>query len=115
MPWTGAVELIVTGALVARMVVAGFRRRPGKIFSWPMFSHGCSVLIELTVEKDGKREPVNLFDLFPTGDTLAITTTDLQTVCDYLMETYDSVDGEGRMLYPEGEAPVKVVSGRVVV
>ncbi|WP_432095752.1 hypothetical protein [Streptomyces sp. bgisy100] len=115
MDWRGWSELLVVVALVARMITAGYFRHPGKIFSWPMFSNGCSIVIELHGTRDGEREPINIFDLFPTGDTLGLTTTDLQSVCDYLMTTYDSVDGEGRMMFAEGNVPLKVVNGHVVV
>ncbi|KPI12825.1 hypothetical protein OV450_0171 [Actinobacteria bacterium OV450] len=113
--WTGLLELLATAALVVRMTVVGFVRRPGGIFSWPMFSHGCSIVVDLTGTKDGVAEQINVFDLFPTGDSLALTTTELQSLCDYLMGRYDSVDGQGHMWYADGETTIEVVAGRVVL
>ena len=50
------VELSITGVLVLRMIIAGFLQPPGQVFSWPMFTRGCQIDVELQIREPGKDE-----------------------------------------------------------
>ncbi|MFE6868825.1 hypothetical protein ACFVFS_19980 [Kitasatospora sp. NPDC057692] len=112
--WVEAVELAVVALLVTRMVLVGFLQPPGRVLSWPMFSRGCAVVIDLKGKRNGRYEEINIFDHLPSGH-FSITSTELQWLVDHLSETYEEIQGAGRIFYSEGESEVKVVDGHVVV
>ncbi|MFF3372050.1 hypothetical protein ACFYXF_03725 [Streptomyces sp. NPDC002680] len=95
------------------MIWVGFLRESGKILSWPMFTIGCSVIVNLRVGDDEVAESVNIFDVLPSGE-FAISPSELQLVVDYISNERGRVNGAGRMLCAEGEKPIKVKDGHVV-
>jgi hypothetical protein len=107
-------ETILTGALVAWMVVAGFVRAPGGFLSWPMFSRGRFTVVPLIGTRAGKTVPINIYDFVAPGN-FQISPAELQRIVAFLGERYDRIDGVGQLLGPRGEWRIAVKDGRVVL
>lgn len=107
-------EIVVTGALIVWMVVAGFIRRPGGFLSWPMFSRGRFTVVPLTGTREGKTVPINIYD-FVTPGSFQISPAELQRIVEFLHQRYDRIDGVGQLLGPRGEWTIVVKDGRVAL
>ena len=110
----GVAEIVLTGALVAWMVVAGFIHRPGGFLSWPMFSRGRFTVVPLTGTCDGKIVPINIYEFVAPG-SFQISPAELQRIVAFLGNRYDRIDGVGQLLGPRGEWTIVVKDGRVVL
>ncbi|MFJ9761899.1 hypothetical protein [Streptomyces sp. NPDC101149] len=108
-----AAQTSITAFIVLRMIWVGFLRESGKILSWPMFTIGCSVIVNLKAENDEATENVNIFDVLPSGE-FAISPSELQLVVDYISTERGRVNGTGRMLWADGEKPITVEDSHVV-
>ncbi|WP_406511033.1 hypothetical protein OG851_00055 [Streptomyces sp. NBC_00161] len=110
-----AVQIAVALALVAWMIT-GFTRLPSRWLRWKMFCHATFTIISLTGTKDGRSEPVNVYDHLSPGSFI-LGPPQLQAILDYLTGSgrYDRIDGHGRILSTRGEQPVEVRSSRVVL
>ncbi|WP_030570402.1 hypothetical protein [Streptomyces aureocirculatus] len=110
-----AVEIALTLALVAWMAT-GFTRLPGRWLRWKMFCRATFTIVTLTGTKDGRTEPVNVYDHLSPGSFI-LGPPQLQTILNYLTHTgrYDRVDGHGRLLNADGERPIDIRDSRVVL
>ncbi|MER5904304.1 hypothetical protein ABT150_30090 [Streptomyces mirabilis] len=110
-----AVQLAATAALVAWMIT-GFTRRPGRWLRWKMFCRATFTIVSLTGTKDGRTEPVNVYQYLSPGSFL-VGPPQLQTVISYLTRSgrYDRIDGTGRVLSANGEKPLEVTDSHVVL
>jgi hypothetical protein len=108
-----AAQVSVTVLVLLRMIWVGFLRESGKILSWPMFTIGCSVIVNLKAGDDEATENVNVFDFLPSGE-FAISPSELQLVVDYIAIERGQVNGTGRMLWEGGEKPIIVEDSHVV-
>ncbi len=110
-----AVQITLTLALAAWMVT-GFTRRPGRWLRWKMFCRANFTLITLTGTKDGRTEPVNVYDCLSPGSFI-LGPPQLQAILDHLVQQghYDTIDGHGRLLNADGERPLEVRCARVVL
>jgi hypothetical protein len=109
-------EIVATLFVVTRMVIVGlFTKSPFHgVFSWPMFTHFSAASIDVEVLGEAGWEPVNIFDLTPSG-VFTVASGELQDIVDYLMRHYADVRGEGTILYADGEFPIRIVGGQVEV
>jgi hypothetical protein len=110
-----AVQIAVTAALVTWMIT-GFTRIPGRWLRWKMFCRATFTVISLTGTKDGRTEPVNVYDHLSPGSFI-LGPPQLQAIIDHLTSSgwYDRIDGHGRVLSAQGEQPVQVRGRRVVL
>ncbi|MFE3162139.1 hypothetical protein [Streptomyces sp. NPDC059224] len=108
-----AAQVFVTVLVVLRMIWVGFLRESGKILSWPMFTLGSSVIVDLRAGDAEAAEEVNIFEVLPSGE-FAISLSELQLVVDYVSTEHGQVNGTGRMLWAEGEKPITVEDSHVV-
>ncbi|MGW2692308.1 hypothetical protein ACWC3Y_10655 [Streptomyces sp. NPDC001296] len=108
-------QLAMTAALVAWMAT-GFTRLPGRWFRWKMFCRATFTVVELTGTKDGRSEPVNVYDHLSPGSFI-LGPPQLQAILNHLTTSslYDRIDGHGRILTARGEQPVTVRDSRVVL
>ncbi|MET9568523.1 hypothetical protein ABZY34_05160 [Streptomyces virginiae] len=112
---TQAIEIIVMVLLVLAMVVNGFIRRPGRKFSWPMFIRHASVVVDMDGVRDGKRQDINIYALFPAGEEFMMSTGELQEVIDYLGTQYEDIQGNGIVRYSGGVLEVRIRNGVLAV
>ncbi|MYS86465.1 hypothetical protein [Embleya scabrispora] len=110
-----AFQIAVTLALTAWMIT-GFTRLPGRWMRWKMFCRATFSIITLTGTKDGRTEPVNVYDHLSPGSFI-LGLPQLQAIVDYLVRSgrYDRIDGHGRVLSASGEQRVEVTGSRVVL
>ncbi|MFI0220363.1 hypothetical protein [Streptomyces lydicus] len=110
-----AVQIAVTLALVAWMIT-GFTRLSGRWLRWKMFCRATFTIVTLTGTKDGRSEPVNVYDYLSPGSFI-LGPPQLQAILNYLTHKgqYDRIDGRGRLLNAEGEQPIEVRDSRVVL
>ncbi|GAB2788198.1 hypothetical protein GCM10027073_20520 [Streptomyces chlorus] len=110
-----AAQLLVTAALVAWMVT-GFTRLPGRWLRWKMFCRANFTIITLTGTKDGRTEPVNVYEYLSPGSFI-LGPPQLQAILTHLTHSgrYDRIDGHGRLLNADGEQPIEVRDSRVVL
>ncbi|MFD6296632.1 hypothetical protein ACFWFU_17665 [Streptomyces sp. NPDC060235] len=110
-----AAQIVITLAVVAWMIT-GFTSLPGRWLRWKMFCRATFTIVQLTGTKDGRAEPVNVYDHLSPGSFI-LGPPQLQAILDHLTTSghYDRIDGTGRGLSARGEQPVKVVAGRVVL
>ncbi|MFD7444052.1 hypothetical protein [Streptomyces sp. NPDC059909] len=108
------VQIAVTIGLVAWMIT-GFTRLPGRWLRWKMFCRATFTVVTLTGTKDGRIEPVNVYDYLSPGSFI-LGPPQLQAIINYLTRSgrYDQIDGHGRVLSARGEQPVEVRDSRVV-
>jgi hypothetical protein len=109
-------EIAATLVVLARMLIVGFLAPSGVggILNWAMFCHLSSVFVDVEVLDDGRWQPVNIFDLTPSG-RFSVATGELQSMVDYLMTIHEEVRGSGSVLYADGEFFLTIVAGRVEV
>ncbi|HET6857486.1 MAG TPA: hypothetical protein VFH94_10370 [Streptomyces sp.] len=110
-----AAQIAVTLALVTWMIT-GFTRLPGRWLRWKMFCRATFTLVTLTGTKDGRTEPVNVYDYLSPGSFI-LGPPQLQAILTYLTRSgcYDRLDGHGRLLSARGEQPIEVRDSRVVL
>ncbi len=110
-----AVQMTVTLGLVVWMIT-GFTPLPGHWLRWRIFCRATFTIVTLIGTKDGRAEPVNVYDHLSPGSFI-LNPSALQTILDHLIESgrYDRIDGHGRMLSADGEKPVEVRESRVVL
>ncbi|MFI8308842.1 hypothetical protein ACIF80_36705 [Streptomyces sp. NPDC085927] len=110
-----AVQIAVTLALVAWMIT-GFTHLPGRWLRWKMFCRANFTIVTLTGTKDGRAEPVNVYDYLSPGSFI-LGPPQLQAILSYLTRNdhYDRVDGHGRLLNAAGERSIEVRDSRVVL
>ncbi|MEU3795687.1 hypothetical protein [Streptomyces fructofermentans] len=109
-----AVQIVLTLALLAWMIT-GFTPLPGRWLRWKMFCRATFTIVQLTGTKDGRTEPVNVYNHLSPGSFI-LGPPQLQAILDHLTSSgrYDRIDGTGRILSTRGEQDVKVVASRVV-
>ncbi|MEU6402476.1 hypothetical protein [Streptomyces sp. NPDC046985] len=110
-----AVQIAVTFGLVAWMIT-GFTPLPGRWLRWKMFCRATFTIITLVGAKDGRTEPVNVYEHLSPGSFI-LGPSQLQTILDHLTASgrYDRIDGYGRVLSARGEQTVEVRGSRVVL
>ncbi|MEW1721626.1 hypothetical protein [Streptomyces sp. NPDC093109] len=110
-----AVQIAVTAALVVWMAT-GFTRLPGRWLRWKMFCRATFTIVTLTGTKDGRTEPVNVYDHLSPGSFI-LGPPQLQAIVSHLITSgrYDRIDGHGRVLSERGEQRVEVRDGHVVL
>lgn len=108
-----AAQVSITVLVALRMIWVGFLQQSGKILSWPMFTIGSSVIVNLKAGEGDSAEDVNIFEIVPSGE-FAISLGELQIVVDYISIEHSKVNGAGRMLWSEGEKPIQVKDSHVV-
>lgn len=110
-----AIQIAVTSVLVAWMI-NGFTRLPGRWLRWKMFCRATFTIVTLTGTKDGRTEPVNVYDHLSPGSFI-LGPPQLQAIINYLSRSgrYDRLDGHGRVLSATGEQPVEVRDSHVVL
>ncbi|MFG2631624.1 hypothetical protein [Streptomyces sp. NPDC048473] len=110
-----AAQMAATLAVVAWMIT-GFTRLPGRWLRWKMFCRATFTVITLTGTKDGRTEPVNVYDYLSPGSFI-LGPPQLQAVLNYLTRSgrYEQVDGHGRLLNAQGEQPIEVKDSHVVL
>ncbi|MFJ1551233.1 hypothetical protein [Streptomyces sp. NPDC088246] len=110
-----AAQMAATLAVVAWMIT-GFTRLPGRWLRWKMFCRATFTVITLTGTKDGRTEPVNVYDYLSPGSFI-LGPPQLQAVLNYLTRSgrYERVDGHGRLLNAQGEQPIEVKDSHVVL
>ncbi|MFJ4622238.1 hypothetical protein [Streptomyces sp. NPDC088812] len=110
-----AVQIAATLALLAWMIT-GFTPLPGRWLRWKMFCRATFTIVQLTGTKDGRTEPVNVYDHLSPGSFI-LGPPQLQAILDHLTSSgrYERIDGTGRVLTARGEQDMKVVASRVVL
>ncbi|MET8676073.1 hypothetical protein ABZW18_00310 [Streptomyces sp. NPDC004647] len=110
-----AVQIAVTLALMTWMIT-GFTRLPGRWLRWKMFCRATFTIITLTGTKNGRTEPVNVYDYLSPGSFI-LGPPQLQAIINYLTRSgrYDRLDGNGRVLSARGEQPIEVRDSHVVL
>lgn len=110
-----AAQTAATFTLVAWMIT-GFTPLPGRWLRWKMFCRATFTLITLTGTKDGRTEPVNVYDHLSPGSFI-LGPPQLQAILNYLTTSgrYDTIDGHGRLLNADGEHTIEVRDSRVVL
>ncbi|MEE1797517.1 hypothetical protein PUR57_02250 [Streptomyces sp. JV176] len=110
-----AVQISVTAALTMWMIT-GFTRLPGRWLRWKMFCRATFTIVTLTGTKDGRTEPVNVYDYLSPGSFI-LGPPQLQAIVSHLIGSgrYDRLDGHGRVLSVQGEQPVEVRDSHVVL
>lgn len=109
-----AVQLLVLVALMGWMVT-GFTRLPGRWLRWKMFCRATFTVITLTGTKDGRSEPVNVYDYLSPGSFI-LGPQHLQALVAHLVPArYDRLDGHGRVLNADGEHHIEVRDSHVVL
>ncbi|MFF8601868.1 hypothetical protein ACF065_27610 [Streptomyces sp. NPDC015232] len=109
------VEAAVTLALIIWMGI-GFTRRPGRWLRWKMFCRANFTITTLTGTKNGRTEPVNVYEHLSPGSFI-LGPPQLQTILNHLTRNghYDRIDGNGRLLNAAGERRLEVRDSRVVL
>ncbi|MFE2937473.1 hypothetical protein ACFXKG_00120 [Streptomyces sp. NPDC059255] len=110
-----AAQLVVTAALVGWMIT-GFTHLPGRWLRWKMFCRATFTIISLTGTKDGRTEPVNVYDYLSPGSFI-LGPPQLQAIVSHLTDNgrYDRIDGHGRLLSATGEQPITVKDSHVAL
>jgi hypothetical protein len=108
------VEIAVVIALACRMVIAGFFQPPGQIFSWPMFTRGCQILVDIWIETDNGRQVIDPMLLLPAHHP-SMSVPEFQVVLDYITQQSGTASGNGVAYTVRGLLALKVEDGRVVV
>jgi hypothetical protein len=110
-----AVEIAVTLALAAWMIT-GFTHLPGRWLRWKMFCRANFIIATFTGTKDGRAEPVNVYQHLSPGSFI-LGPPQLQAILNYLTRNghYDRIDGHGRLLNGAGEGRIEVRDSRVVL
>ena len=113
--WLSAVQLAITLALVTWMIT-GFTHLPGRWLRWKMFCRATFTIVTLTGTKDGRTEPVNVYDYLSPGSFI-LGPPQLQASINYLTRNgrYDRLDGHGLVLSARGEQPITVEDSCVVL
>ncbi|MET8956695.1 hypothetical protein [Streptomyces sp. NPDC004533] len=108
-------QLAITTALAAWMIT-GFTRLPGRWLRWKMFCQATFTILHLTGTKDGRTEPVNVYDYLSPGSFI-LGPPQLQAILNYLTRSgrYDHIAGHGRLLTARGEQQIEVRDSRVVL
>jgi hypothetical protein len=109
-----AAEVTFTVLVMARMVIVGFLRRPGRVLSWPMYTRGSCAVVEVSVDSGHGPEPVNAYELQPLRST-ALSTADVQNVVDFLARDGARVEVQGYVLWEAGRSELHQRDGRVDV
>lgn len=106
-----AIQYAVTAAFVARGAYVGFRRPPGAILSWPMFSELHLYRVDVTSDRTG--EPVNLWAYRPHLD-VAGGLYQLALLLRFLSSVHgEPLSGTGVYVTEHGEADVVIQAGRI--
>ncbi|MGW7343075.1 hypothetical protein [Streptomyces sp. NPDC054854] len=110
-----AAQIALTLALAVWMIT-GFTPLPGRWMRWKMFCRATFTVISLTGTKNGRTEPVNVYDYLSPGSFI-LGPPQLQAIINHLTTSgrYDRIDGHGRVLSGQGEQPVEVRDSRVVL
>ncbi|MFE2936569.1 MULTISPECIES: hypothetical protein [unclassified Streptomyces] len=110
-----AAQTAVTLAVVAWMIT-GFTPLPGRWLRWKMFCRANFTIVVLTGTKDGRTEPVSVYDYLSPGSFI-LGPPQLQAILNHLTANghYDRVDGHGRLLNAAGERHIEVRNSRVVL
>jgi hypothetical protein len=108
-----SIEVAIVVLMGVRMVIAGFFQKPGQVFSWPMFTRGCQILIDLEVNTENGRRPADPMPLLPAHHP-SMSVPELEVVLDYLNETRGPASGTGVIYTVRGTLPLRVEGGRVV-
>ncbi|MFJ9870963.1 hypothetical protein [Streptomyces sp. NPDC101165] len=110
-----AVQIAVALARVTWMIT-GFTLLPGRWLRWKMFCRANFIIVTLTGTKDGRTEPVNVYDYLSPGSFIR-GPPQLQEILNYLTRSgrYDKVDGHGRLLSAWGEQSIEVRDSHVVL
>lgn len=110
-----AAQITLTLALVAWMIT-GFTRLPGRWLRWKMFCRATFTVITLIGTKDGRTEPVNVYDYLSPGSFI-LGPPQLQAILNYLVRSgrYERLDGHGRLLNAQGEHQIEVRDSHVVL
>jgi hypothetical protein len=108
-----SIEVAITVLMGVRMVIAGFLQKPGQIFSWPMFTRGCQILIDLEVETGNGRQPADPMPLLPAHHP-SMSVPELEVVLNYLSETRGPAWGTGVIYTVCGTMPLCIEDGHVV-
>jgi hypothetical protein len=107
------IEVAIVVLIGSRMVIAGFFQKPGQVFSWPMFTRGCQILIDLEVETENGRQPADPMPLLPAHHP-SMSLPELEVVLDYLSETRGPASGTGVIYTVCGTMPLRIEDGHVV-
>ncbi|MDH6545212.1 hypothetical protein [Streptomyces sp. SPB4] len=110
-----AAQITATLTLVTWMIT-GFTSRPGRWLRWKMFCRANFTVISLTGTKNGRTEPVNVYNHLSPGSFI-LGPPQLQAIINHLTGTgrYDRIDGHGRLLSARGEQPIEVRGSHVVL
>lgn len=104
-------DTAATIVLLGWMVWAGYLGPIGRPFSWPMYSYGELVAVDLV---DGNGSYVSIFDVRCAGE-FGIPMNEFVDILKFMELSGVETRGEGLVLGPYGERQVKVEASRVVV
>ncbi len=107
-------KIVLVVGLIAIMVYAGFVRRPGWPFSWPMY-HGdeITVIEVIFVEGGSGRVALNPYDLRPAGEFM-LSIGEVVDIVEFLRQDGQRVELTGTVYGEYGEGVITIEGSDVV-